>query len=82
MKISITKTIELEMEVPKFWTNPNSDAVFKLLTEDTCLMVLPFKNSPLISISSINMNFTEKSYAITEQVFNLRLNETKQNLNL
>jgi hypothetical protein len=78
MKISITKTIEQEFEVPMFWTNPKSDAVFKVLTEDTCLMVLPFKNSPLICIASINMNFTENSYAIIENEFICQLELTKE----
>jgi hypothetical protein len=82
MKITITKTIETELEVPQYWSNPHSDGVFKLLDAEYCLMALPFKHSPFIAISSINLNFSEKSFEITEQVFNLKLNETKQILNL
>jgi hypothetical protein len=80
MKITISKTIETELEVPKFWAERS--AVYKALSEDTCLMVISSANYPSIMKTSINMNFTEKSFEITEQVFNLRLNETKTFLSL
>jgi hypothetical protein len=82
MKITINKTIETELEVPQYWTNPNSDGVYKLLPDGRCLCALPFEKSPLISISSVSFNYKDDSLEITEQVFNLRLNETKQYLNL
>jgi hypothetical protein len=82
MKISISKTIEQELEVPKFWTNPKSDGVFKLLDDEYCLMALPFKHSPFIAISSINMNFSEDSIEITEEQFNSVMEQTKQTLGI
>jgi hypothetical protein len=81
MKITINKTIETELEVPQYWAN-QSEGVFKLLPENRCLCVLPFEKSPLISIGSVENNLSESSLEITEQVFNLRLNETKNYLNL
>jgi hypothetical protein len=81
MKITINKTIETELDVPQYWAN-QSEGVFKLLSEGRCLCVLPFEKSPLISIGSVQNNLLESSLEITEQVFNLRLNETKQYLNL
>jgi len=82
MKITISKTIETELEVSQYWANRNSATVYKLIDEETCLMVIASSSYPSIMKTSINMNFTEKSFEITEQVFNLKLNETKQYLNL
>jgi hypothetical protein len=82
MKITINKTIETELEVPQYWMNKGSEGVHKLLSEDTCLCVLPFQSSPLISISGVKFNFSEKSFEISEEFFNLKLNETKSLLNL
>jgi hypothetical protein len=81
MKITINKTIETELDVPQYWAN-QSEGVFKLLPEGRCLCVLPYEKSPLLSIGSVQNNLLESSLEITEQVFNLRLNETKKYLNL
>ena len=81
MKITISKTIETELDVPQYWAN-QSEGVFKLLPGGRCLCVLPYEKSPLLSIGSVQNNLLESSLEITEQVFNLRLNETKQYLNL
>jgi len=80
MKISISKTIQTELEVFKYWTNPNSLAVFQLLSQDTCLMAINSKNYPSVMVTSINLNFSENSIEITEDQFNAALNETKQYL--
>ena len=82
MKITINKTTKTELEVPQCWMNQGSDGVYKLLSEDTCFCVFPFEKSPLISISGVRFNFSEKSYEISEEFFNLKLNETKLILNL
>jgi hypothetical protein len=81
MKITINKTIETELDVPQYWAN-QSEGVFKLLPEGRCLCVLPYEKSPLLSIGSVQNNLLESSLEITEQVFNLRLKETKQFLNI
>ena len=80
MKITISKTIETELDVPKFWAERS--AVYKRLEGESCLMVIHNANYPSIMKTSTNTNFTEKSFEITEQVFNLRLKETKEYLNL
>jgi hypothetical protein len=82
MKITITKKIQQELEVPQYWTNPNSVAVFKLLSYESCMMVIANERYPSIGYTSADYNFSETSFEITEQVFNLRLNEAKQYLNL
>jgi hypothetical protein len=82
MKITIKKTIETEIEVPQYWTCHNGYSVFKLLDNEKCYQVLAYPKWPMIAISSVKTNFELSSTAITEEEFNLRLNEAKQFLNL
>jgi hypothetical protein len=82
MIIKINQTIEKEIEVPQYWTNPNSFSVFKLLDNEKCYQVLAYAKWPMVAISSVNTNFDLSSTPITEEEFNLRLNEAKQYLNL
>jgi len=82
MKITINQTIEKEIEVPQYWTNQNGFSVYKLLDNEKCCQVLAYAKWPMIAISSVNTNFDLSSIQITEEEFNLRLNEAKEYLNL
>lgn len=78
MKITINKTIKEEIELPKYW---QSASCYHTAMDDKSALELDLKN-PTIKLVYISTATCCGVTEITEEDFNLRLNEIKQILNL
>jgi len=78
MKITINKTIKEEIELPKYW---QSASCYHTAMDDKSALELDLRNTAIKKVhlsTATCCGVTE----ITEEDFNLRLNEIKQILNL
>jgi hypothetical protein len=78
MKITINKTIKEEIELPKYW---QSASCYHTAMDDKSALELDLRNTAIkkVHLSTATVCGIEE---ITEEDFNLRLNEIKQILNL
>jgi hypothetical protein len=78
MKITISKTIKQEVELPKYWVSDSGAYFHKLMGEDSVLEVA-YNHLKLTSIQGGACSGVNE---ISEETFNLKLNEIKSLLNL
>jgi hypothetical protein len=78
MKITISKTIKEEVELPKFWESDSGSYYHKLLDDGNVLEVA-YNHLKLTSIQGGACSGVNE---ISEETFNLKLNEIKLILNL
>ena len=78
MKITIKKTIDQEVEIPKYWQSDSGHYYHKLLEDGNVLEV--YDNH--LKFTSINGGVCSGINEISEETFNLKFNEIKALLNL
>jgi hypothetical protein len=78
MKFTISKTIKEDIELPKYW---QSASCYHTAMDDKSALELDLRNTAIkkVHLSTATVCGVEE---ITEEDFNLRLNEIKQILNL
>ena len=78
MKITISKTVKQEIDLPKYWVSDSGSYYHKLLDDGNVLEVA-YNHLKLTSIQGGACSGVNE---ISEETFNLKLNEIKSLLNL